>query len=278
MLGLKASLFLNENSALLEFANLTTFPNIREGLRVFKVFLNSGHTKIEEYISRSKNINSRPHQVIPIHEFVKSVALQNRHYYNSETSIIYNIFKPPHDSQDHFIKLYILKDLSELIENHTYTDKFVRKSDFVEKLISLGYRLNTIHAALHSLIKAALLDTDEQLSDVEWENLPDEFNLTLTAKGYYYLNILSKRFLYQDLVFQDTPVYNQDFYNELIDVFPHSSKEGNRNFELRKQFILKFWDYLEMMEVNQGNQIRTIYGFIRNMKTSLLEEIERMKQ
>src|SRR5690606_908810 len=40
--GLKNSLFSEHNSSLLDFLSYTTYPNIREGLKIFKQFLTSG--------------------------------------------------------------------------------------------------------------------------------------------------------------------------------------------------------------------------------------------
>jgi GTPase SAR1 family protein len=277
--GLKNSLFALENSALLQFANLTTFPNIREGLRVFKIFLSSGHTKIEEYIRRSqdRNLEANDRKIIPLHEFIKSLALQSRHYYNSETSIIYNLFIPPFESNDHFLKLYILSDLNDLITSQNYTEKFIQNTSLVDKITSLGYRPNVINSALISLIKSSLIDTDEQLSDVEWQEIPTRFNVTITAKGHYYLNELIYRFHYYDLVSQDTPIFNSDFYARLCNTFPQSSKEGFRNFEIRKEFVLLFFEYLEAMEAKQGNQLKVIYNnLVKRIKARVTDEISRM--
>jgi hypothetical protein len=259
--GLQESIIIIENSALLDFINQTTFPNIREGLKVFKVFLNSGHTKVSEYIEREKKRNDQgaPRHIIPLHEFIKSIALQNRHYYRTDVSIVYNIFSPPLNSADHFIKLYLLYELGEILDSIAYTEKYLKSTIIIEKLTSLGYRINIINSALASLIKASLVDTDEQLSDVEWTELPEVFNIAITAKGFYYLNDLVYRFHYHDLVAQDTPIYDYNVYEKMQHSFPVSSHEGNRNLELRKEFVRIFIDYLSRMDSKQSNQVRRVY-------------------
>jgi GTPase SAR1 family protein len=79
--GLKNSLFSDQNSDLLDFLNYTTYPNIREGLKVFRQFLTSGHTNVSDYIQRERfrSENRESAQTIPLHEFVKSIGLQNKH-------------------------------------------------------------------------------------------------------------------------------------------------------------------------------------------------------
>ncbi len=265
LVGLKNSLFSLENSALIDFMNFTTYPNIREGLRVFKVFLNSGHTKISEYIERQKQRTlHQSSQIIPIHEFIKSIALQNRHYYNSEISIVYNLFVPSIDSVDYFLKIYILKDLNEFIQNKNDNQKLIANTYIIEKLTNLGYKFNTVSFALFSLIKGSLIDTDENISDINWQELPAEYNMYITAKGHYYLNELIYRFHYYDLIFQDTPIYNPTEFDSLRYTFPTSNSEGNRNFEIRKDFIRDFFNYLNLFENKQPNQVKVVYGNITN--------------
>lgn len=276
MEGIKKSLFEIENSALLDFLKHTTSPNIREGLRVFKTFINSGHSKLADYIERQKNRSheQRPTQIIPIHEFIKSIALLNRHYYNSETSIIYNLFSPPINSNDHFVKLYILHEIADTVEKRSYTEKQVKNITIIEKFTSLGYRVNTINYAINSLIKAALLDTDEQFSDVEWTDLPDEYNLTLTEKGFYYLKILIYKFHYYDLIFQDTPIFDSKLLSILVEAFPKSSNSGVRNVQLRKEFATQFFSYLDFMEHKQGLSTITVFGsFVEKIKEQVEKEI-----
>jgi hypothetical protein len=279
--GLQDSLFAIGNSALLDFVNQTTFPNIREGLRVLKVFLHSGHTKVSEYIKREQERESnveKSRQIIPLHEFIKSIALQNRHYYSSEISIVYNLFTPPIDSDDHFIKLYILHELGEILDSIAFTEKFVKKTILIDKLTSFGYRINVVNSALSSLLKASLIDTDEQLSDVEWNELPTTYNLNITSKGFYYLKEIIERFHYYDLIGQDTPIYDTQYYNSLDSIFPTSSTEGSRNFELRKDHVKLFIDYLVKMEDKQPTQIKAVYNnLMLNIKSKVLEEIQRME-
>lgn len=278
--GLKNSILSADNKRVIDFLNHTTYPNIREGLRLFKSFLTSGHTKVSEYILREKFRNEQgqePRSVIPMHEFIKSVSLQNRLYYNSEISSLYNLLIPPIDSTDHFLKSYILQDLNEFIEKKSYTEKLIPNSVIVEKLNSLGYRTNSINEALTSLIKAALIDTDENLTDVLWYEIPSKFNLGLTAKGHYYLKELIRRFHYWDIIIQDTPIFDLQHFDTIRAAFPLTHENGTRNIQQRIEDVRLFIDYLKFMESNQSTQVLTVYGSLMdNVREGVEFEIAKM--
>lgn len=261
--SLKNSVLAEENKQIIDFLNHTTYPNIREGLRIFKSFLTSGHTKVSDYILREEyrgRRGSEPRSVIPIHEFIKSVSLQNRLYYNSEISSLYNLFVPPLDTTDHFLKLYILEDLNEFIEKKSYTEKLIPNSVLIDKLTSLGYRINSINDALASLLKSSLIDTDEQQSDVSWRELPSRFNLGLTRKGHFYLKEMINRFYYWDLIVQDTPIFDLKQFDCIKAEFPLANEQGGRSIQHRIQDIRLFFKYLKSIEDQQSAQVQLVYG------------------
>lgn len=275
--GLRGSILSPENSEIIDFLNYTTYPNLREGLRIFKSFLTSGHTKVDEYIIREKfrNLESDDsRRVIPIHEFVRSVGLQNRHYYNSEISIVYNLFVPSLDSTDHFLKLYILNELKDLIERRNYTEKLVPNTTLIEKFSSLGYRVSSINFAVSNMISKGLIDTDEHLSDVIWTDLPNRYNLCLTLKGFYYITELVNRFFYLDLVLQDTPILKPEQFDSIRSSFPQTNESGKRNLLQRLDTVKLFLDYLVGMEHNQPAQVRSVFGNIMSSVVSAFEREE----
>lgn len=278
--GLKNSVFSADNKQIIDFLNYTTYPNIREGLRIFKSFLISGHTKVTDYILREefrKEKMQNERSVIPMHEFIKSISLQNRHYYNSEISAISNLLIPPLDTTDHFLKIYILKDLNEFIEKRSYTEKLIPNTILVEKLNTLGYKTNSINDAIKSLIKSALVDTDEQQSDILWHDLPSKFNMCLTSKGHYYLNEMLNRFHYWDLIIQHTPIFDLEQFAFIRASFPLTNEFGTRDITHRIENIRQFFRYMKLMEEKQSLQVKTVYGNIIDSTIPQIEaEIDRM--
>lgn len=274
--GVRNSLFANKNQQIVEYLSSTTYPNIREGLRVFKQFLTSGHTQVDEYIMREK-FTKGPEDApsIPIHEFIKSIGLQNKHYYNSDISIIHNLFIPPLDSNDHFLKFYILKELDDALIKKGVIGRYISNEMIVEKLNLLGYRINIANNAIAELIHFGLLETDEQLTDIDWKELPIKYNLTISSKGHYYLNELCCKFHYLDLVVQDTPIFNLAYFEGIRDCFPQSDENGKRLLDRKIQTINLFVEYLDSQESLQPNQLVLAYGKVMDsIKLRLNSELK----
>lgn len=281
MSGLKDSLFSDANTELVDYLNYTTYPNIREGLRVFKQFLISGHTNVTDYIIRErfKDPNRSSPQIIPIFEFVKAISLNNKLYYNSEISIVHNIFIPPHECNDHFLNLYILKDLVNIFESKGPANKYVLSNKLIENFVGLGYRAGIIINALTYLIKNNFIDTDEQLSDVDWELLPKDLNIGITSKGHYYYKELVTRFHYIDLCLQDTPIFDKESFEKLKSDFPLSDVNGKRLLSSRLDSVKNFIDYLKLQESKQANNVKTIYSLITDhICSGLASDLKRIEK
>jgi len=261
--GLQNSLFDNKNKDIIDFLNFSTYPNIREGLRLFKLFLISGFTNVEEYILRVQYNPTETSVPVPLHEFVKSIGLYNKLYYNSEISAIPNIFYPCENSNDHFLKIWILKFLSSKLTDGGSIAKYDSYINIIESFVSYGYRTDILNKTILQLLDLELIESYEKLSDIKWMDLPNyNFNICISAKGYYYLMELKNRFHYLDLVLQDTPVYDIDSFNKLKKVFPSSSNDGKRNLNQRIESIKKFIEYLRCQENKQPHVLISKFGSI----------------
>lgn len=277
--SLKNSLFSNENSKIVDFLRNTTYPNIREGLTIFQSFLVSGHTKVSEYIIREHFRKDDTRRSIPEHEFVKSIGLQNKHYYNSETSIINNIFTPPIGSKDHFINLYIINEIYSIARKRNYNDNLISNAVLIEKFSDLGYQNCVINNSLMNLFKSSLIETDQHILDIDLEQLPYIFNLCLTLKGYYYLKELIYKFYYYDLILQDTPIFKKDYFDSICSKFPQSRESGQRNLSQRTEVVKMFIEYLENMESEQPLQIIKNYGNLtKTISGHIKEQIAKINQ
>lgn len=273
--SLKHTLFSTDNSSIIDFLNHSTYPNIREGLSIFKSFLTSGHTKVNEYVMLQVTDNELRNEQyrIPLHEFIKSIGLLNKHYYSSNISFITNIFIPPQESNDHFIKYYLLKELGDHIDKSGNTNKYIENSSVIQKFVSFGYKSSTINSVISELLKQNLIDTSETLSDIEWTNLPDKYFISITRKGYYYLNNLIGSFSYIDLILQDTPIYNMDSLNEIYSAFPTSDSSGKRSLKDRINVSNKFVDYLSKQEKMQPVSLLNTYGSLSSELKIKLQSI-----
>jgi GTPase SAR1 family protein len=269
--GIEGSLFGAKNAPILDFLRHMSFPNIREGLNLFKTFLISGYTDVSEYVLRVL-FNKGDHIItIPIHEFVKTIALENKLYYNHRSSKIQNLLYPSSPNSDYFIKYYLLKVLDEQLSFEGNINKFIGYSDLLKKFLEYGYREDVVNKELESLLTDNFIETDKVLSDISWNNLPEEtFSITITAKGHYYITELINRFYYIELILQDTPLFEKEVYDNLVQKFPIPEKSnGKKDMKVRIDVVQLFMDYLETIEKKSNNALlQTKYGkLVDNMLT-----------
>ena len=277
--GVKDSIFNEKNTQIIDFLNFSTFPNTREGLRIFKLFLTSGYTDIDEYIIRASLKSDRPiKDVIPIHEFVKSVGLNNRLYYNSEYSVISNLFNPNSESNDHFLKFWILRILSKRLDEKGNVYKFVTLEEFTANFNNYGYNLEYIKDELKYLILNDFIDTDGRITDTSWTDIVNFPNICITSKGYYYINKIISNFYYIDLTLQDTPIYNENDFNLIKNSFPEANEKGRRDLQERVKTVILFIEYLKKQEKripqNLLNEFGSPTGYI--LSNGLQQDIEKI--
>lgn len=278
LLTLNNSLFSEKQSDIIDFLNYTTHPNIREGLRVFNNFLTSGHTNIESYIIKNKFENSKDTYKIPIHEFVKSIALYNKLYYHSENSTVKNLFQIEEESPDIFIKFYILLDLMQNLDIHGQGSRFAPISTIIENFTSLGYKTKHISAALEKLLEFNMIDSDNHYLDIVHDGLTSDGKMAITSKGYYYVKILVTKFHYLDAVLQDTPILIPSAFEKIRSEFPLSDKNGKRDLEKRFNSVVAFVEYLFEMDKKQPPQVLTKFGHVSRYILSGLEtDLKRIK-
>ena len=131
--------------------------------------------------------------------------------------------------------------------------------DVISFFKELGYRTNVIINSIEKLIENELLESEDFLSDIDLSSLESNINLCISSKGYYYFKELIKRFHYFDLVLQDTPIFSQDHFEKIKNVFPMSDQNGLRNLNSRVETVKLFLDYL--IEEEQKQSTATIKTF-----------------
>lgn len=281
--NLYKTLFEQTNSEILSFLEETSYPNIRNGLERFKYFLLSGHTKTNIYMSFEYGKGDK--NSIPIWEFVKSVALELNYYYHSDTSLLFNLFYPSPSNKNHFTKIRILDFIIENNEGVSKKNNFVPTTRIVEIFIKAGYTSDIIVEELNSLYKAGLIFTNNHVNDIEEEiKISEVHDIGITQTGVYYSKNLLKKFFYYDLILQDTPIYDEDFFKELTTLFPECDMYGNRDLNKRKESLKKFVDYLISQEKLDHNRKELNYNINsldkRIMETALLgglsQDLERI--
>lgn len=252
-------LFKHSNSEILSFLEETSYPNIRNGLEKFKFFLLSGHTKTNMYMSFEYGKDGKGN--IPIWEFIKSVALESNYYYQTNRSVLFNIYYPSNSNKNHFTKIRLL---DYIIDNNTGVSKknnFISISTVVNDFIKAGYTSEIIIEELNLLYANGLIFTNDFVSDIESQISLDLTNeIGITQSGVYYIKNLINTFLYYDLILQDTPIYSEKYFDELSAIFPESDSEGNRNLNNRVKSTELFINYLLEQENLDHNRKEQNYG------------------
>lgn len=267
--NLYKTLFERENSEILNFLQETSYPNIREGLKSFKDFLLSAHTKINEYMSFDYWVGNT--NGIPFWEFLKSVGLGFNYYYSSSATRVFNIFNPSPQNINHFTKIKILLFLKSRIPSNTNKPIFIKVFDVYNDFIKIGYSLDVLTEELQILFDNNLIFTSEYTSDVEEEyKLGEDSKVSISSIGNYYITVLLSKFSYFDLVLQDTPIYSDQFFDEIAKVFPQSDENGNRDLLKRKKTVMLFLDYLEEQEKIDIEKLE-----VENLDESIIKNIVR---
>jgi GTPase SAR1 family protein len=280
LLSLQTSLFGDTNSEMLKFIEETTYPNIREGLEIFKQFLISGHTEVDQYILRQK-VSPDSKFPIPFWEFVKAVALNNKKYYNHEISIISNLFVPCEGSRNHFLKIKILKFLDERLVLGGQSEKFILLSEILEVFNSAGYNLKVVVNEMDILSKHRLIETDNLISDIEsYSEISEQQCICISLKGHYYVNVLKNSFSYIEMVLQDTPIFDDDYFSKIRESFPLSDENGKRQLDLRVEVVKRFTNYLRQEEMKESVESEKIAkGIVNEMfDNNLTYELNRIER
>ena len=266
--SLSNSLFGINNSELLEFLEECSYPNIREGLETFNSFLISGHTQIADYIT---SVSYR----IPIWEFVKSIALESQYYYKSDFSRIKNILKPAANNKNHFTKIRILFYLQNIAEINKFQTAFSGIREILNIFNKAGYNNEIILNELKLLLDFKLIETKANHSDIDGEIILDESHeVRITQAGNFYITRLMTRFHYLDLILQDTPIYDEFYFERLKEVFPEVDTQGERDIQYRLITVTTFVEYLRKMEWFDHSKNELNYGH-KAFDIDIIDYIER---
>lgn len=266
--SLSNSLFGIKNSELLEFLEECSYPNIREGLETFNAFLTSGHTQIADYITSDS-------YRIPIWEFVKSIALESQYYYKSDFSRVKNVFKPSHNNRNHFTKIRLLFFLQNIAEINKFQTSFSEISEIIELFNKAGYNNEIILSELNILLEFKLIETKANHSDIDTIIVLDETHqIRITQAGNFYITKLITRFHYLDLILQDTPIFDEFYFERLKEVFPEVDSYGERDIQDRLITVTTFIEYLKKMEWFDHSKNELNYGH-KTFDINIIDYIER---
>ncbi|WP_412473620.1 AAA family ATPase [Halobacteriovorax sp. YZS-1-1] len=260
------TLFDVQNNELIKFLEETSFPNIRLGIEKINKFLVSGHTNISSYMLGD---NYR----IPIWEFVKSIALDSSKYYHSDQSIVLNLFKPVVGNNNHFTKIRILKFLELESEGIVDENRFFPVKGILDVFRLAGYTDEIILGELTELLNSILIDNQIISSDIDSDGMISELSqVRITYSGMYYLNNMICQFHYLSLVLQDTPIFDEAFFEKIKYTFPEVNQYGKSELSKRMESVKYFTDYLKEEE-NFDHERTLVESFHPCLKINVMDSL-----
>jgi KaiC/GvpD/RAD55 family RecA-like ATPase len=191
--------------------------DMREALRLFKTFLVSGNTNVDEMLSieSSARKQGKMGYQVPLHHFVKSIVLEHSRLYSKKHSRIMNLFDTNSEySNSHFLNLRILRYLHVRLNYEPPQGRgFVEIDSIIREAERVGISRPAIADSLKGMAFFGLIQFENQ-SKIGYDNAA---YVRITNAGLYYLNELSHTFSYLDLVWLDTPILNRDLVESLLD-------------------------------------------------------------
>lgn len=233
--------FSNDMSPLNSFLSACAHGDIRLSLDLFRSFLLSGYTNVDEMIL-AKTWNFQIHQVI------KPVMIPTRYFYDENLSDIPNIYQlRSNRNSSHFTALRILRKLAKTIESSTpcYLSIAELRSYFAETF----NMLEDFEKNIDVLLKHGFVESNNRLD--QYSESVD--SVKITNYGLYMINELAFFFVYLDLVCTDCGIYSEQTSNYLTEAAKKEYNlftKGDRisRVQVRLERVEEFIKYLKAEE------------------------------
>lgn len=197
--------FSDDTSPLNSFLSACAHGDIRLSLDLFRSFVQSGYTNVEEMLELGR-------WKFQIHQVIKPVMIPNRYFYDESLSDIPNIFQLRslrHSS--HFTALRILRKLTKSVDisSATYFSVAELRAYFAETF----NMLEDFEANVDMLLKRGFVEANNRL-DFYSANVD---SIKVTTYGLYMINELAFYFTYLDLVCTDCGIFDLRTSNHLTE-------------------------------------------------------------
>ena len=238
-----------ENSHLANFLTACAHGDTRLSLDLFRSFLLSGYTNVDEILSA-------PNWNFQIHQVLKPVMVPTRFYYDETISDIPNIFQLRHNRHcSHFTGMRILRKLAKSVEGGDagYVPVAQLQTFFAETFnMSDDMKEN-----LDILLMRGFVEARNRL-DCYSEDLDA---VKITPYGVYMLNELAYYFSYIDLVSVDCGIFDETVSNHLSEAARDEfdffiRRERMRRVDLRLEKVDVFLQYLANEEAREREKYR----------------------
>jgi GTPase SAR1 family protein len=240
-LGIVNREFSSEQSPLNGFLTACAHGDTRLSLDLFRSFLLSGYTNVEEMLNAGQ-------WTFQIHQVVKPVMIPTRYFYDEMLSDIPNVFQLRYNRHSsHFTAMRILRKLARKVEGASaaYLSIAELKSYFSETFGMIEDFTRTTDV----LLKHGFVEADNRLDSFS-ESVD---SIKITGYGLYMFNNLAYAFTYLDLICTDTGSFDESVTNYLVEAAKTEygyfvKNQRIQRVETRLDRVEKFVSYLESEE------------------------------
>jgi len=230
--------FRRDKSHLRQFLIACSHGNMRLSLDMFRQFLLSGYTNVDEMLDAgSWNLQ--------IHQVLRPMMIPDRFFYDETLSSIPNIFQiRSNEVGSHFSALRILDMVSENVS--PLNPVFIPVAKLKAVFASRYKMLDDLYKNLDMMLRKGLLDSNNRLD--EYSESVDA--VKITPYGYYMYKTLHGMFSYLDLVNVDCAFHEESVANSIaimagkeLDMYFRRIKYDR--IEQRLERVQTFIEYLE---------------------------------
>lgn len=253
--------FKDNKSTLNKFLTASAHGDTRKALDLFREFIISGYTNVDEMVSIDGLWKIKVHQVL------KPIMMPNRFFYDEEQSNILNIFKVRDESNgSHFTSLRILHELID--GSDSYNPKYISIALLKDYFVTTYGIDKDFTRNLDYLLKYDLVESDNRIDYYS----DDVDKVKITNFGFYVYNDLSKFFTYLELIAHDVGYFSQKYCNEIAllsnkDYRLFNARMKKERIQTRIDKARTFLEYLKQEEIEElnlfGNELPTFVDKIQ---------------
>lgn len=220
---------LGPDKSFIRFIEYMAPGEVRRSLDFVARFLTSGHTNINRMID-ARTSTIRP---IGFHEFLQAVMLGDRMQFTEAFSDVVNLFSADGKSdQSHFNKVAIIARVVHASGESTEVGKgFVSVTQVCRDCEAIGMTNETTLALIGLLTEKRILATSTFIRDA----VDPSGWIRATSAAFYYINELTTRFTYLDIIIADTEIGEPNALAALNAITRQISLEQDRFERLLKR-------------------------------------------
>jgi hypothetical protein len=236
--------FSAEKSPLRNFLTACAHGDIRLSLEVFRSFLLSGYTNVEEMTASGI-------WIFQIHQVIRPVMIPTRYFYDESQSEIPNIYQIRFNRNgSHFTALRILRKLTKNFE--ASSPSYMSTSELLAYFADTFNMVDDFEKNLDLLLRRGLVESNNRI-DV-YSSSVDQ--IKITNYGAYMVRELAFDFTYCDLVCTDAGIYEEAVNNYLVEAarkeYSYFTKgERVERVRVRLDRVEHFLKYLQKEEMRE---------------------------